>query len=153
MLHLNRYLRRVQLCHRNNSLCCLSIKGPIIVNRLSWMRGAIRHITVNNHLPPNARLPSLKQCFIAFLFICICHPWGTLFDLSPQPPLCPRGRVDLLIGSWAQTYGRTRHRPALPGDWGRPNYFFLREEQWGERRDGEGPIVPRCVKSNTVFRL
>lgn len=56
------------------------------------MRGAILQITVNNNLPLSAPLPSLKQCFIAFFFICICHPRGPLFDLSPPVPASPGSR-------------------------------------------------------------
>ena len=60
------------------------------------MRGAILQITVNNNLPPSAPLPPLKQCFIAFFFfffsICICHPRGPLFDLSPPVSASPGSR-------------------------------------------------------------
>lgn len=78
------------------------------------MRGASLQITVNNNLPPSAPLPSLKQCFIAFLPSASVTPEVRCL-ISPHQCLLPRGRVDLLIGSCDQTYGGTRHRPPLPG--------------------------------------
>lgn len=91
------------------------------------MRGAILQITLNNNLPPGAQLPSLKQIFSLHFFF---SPSASSIPevhclISPQHCLPPRGRVDLLIGSCDQTYGRTKHRPQLHEDksrlvWGFP---------------------------------
>lgn len=68
------------------------------------MRGAILQITVNNNLPPSAPLPSLKQCFIAFSSICICHPRGPLFDLSPPVPASPGSRWPVDWQLWSDIW-------------------------------------------------
>lgn len=68
------------------------------------MRGAILQITVNNNLPPSAPLPSLKQCFIAFSSICICHPRGPLFDLSPPLPASPGSRWPVDWQLWSDIW-------------------------------------------------
>lgn len=69
------------------------------------MRGAILQITVNNNLPPSAALPSLKQCFIAFFPpICICHPRGPLFDLSPPAPASPGSRWPVDWQLWSDIW-------------------------------------------------
>ena len=138
----------------NNSLALPRLQRPHNSQSIR-MRGAILQITVNNNLPPSAPLPSLKQCFIASLFFfssaSVIPEVQCL--ISPHQSLPPRGRVDLLIGSCDQTYGRTRHRPQLPGDKSRLVGFFAPALPAPRSRGAEEPGLQRRGESNPIRPL
>ena len=127
------------------------------------MLGAILQITVYNNLPPSALLPSLKQCFIAFFSICICHPWSPLFDLSPPVSASPGSRwpVDWQLRSdiwWDEASTRTPcgQKQTIEGFFYFSFFFFSFFTLLSPRRGAQeqhgwgGPIPPldgaRCKR-------
>lgn len=118
------------------------------------MRGAILQITVNNNLPPSAPLPSLKQCFIAFFFsICICHPRGPLFDLSPPVSASPGSRwpVDWQLRSdiwWDEaSTGAPRRQKQTSGVFS-PSFSALRSRASAPRKRSDPTTRWRKVQAN-----